>query len=455
MVWKNLVIAIFLFCTVTCIIFFDDIANIAFQRDIAPKWVQIYGEERQLASYYHFVRRHSELGDMDWLKASVKLSQQNPTIAAEIANFYDKQGREELYLFWLNNAAQNGNEKALVELVNYYWQYQQYDKAERLLSIIPDNKALLELAVASALIEGNKNNYLQRINRLSRHYPNAELLNVVSHFSIFEQQLVAAKSCPINIQPIATRLADLSLLLKHIETLASSQISNFVCFEKPLYQPIESLHCFHQESERIQCKINVWQTHSLTDVNYLLVMYPKGGANVNHGIIYIDQKDTTDVLVHELLHTLGFVDEYPLPSNHQRCAQEQKAPFAHNIAVLEDKVYLGERESVREQILQQLPWRERILASTPILKPEGQGWRLGTDKEKQNNIGLFPARTCLGKRQANQENNNKILAFKPLNVRTKLEYFELDTPALYWQLLRNNTHQYLMPSHLVNKQMMQ
>jgi hypothetical protein len=45
---------------------------------------------------------------------------------------------------------------------------------------------------------------------------------------------------------------------------------------------------------------------------HLVIFAKQGKANVHNGIMYLDEQDTYDVLIHELAHFAGFIDEYPL-----------------------------------------------------------------------------------------------------------------------------------------------
>lgn len=450
---KNLIIPVCILLLLGIPFFFTFIANAALERNIAPTWLQTYGAYKQLPAYYQYIRRNYSVESVKWLNATIKLSTNEPELSYEVAEYYRHLERENQYFFWLEQSAKRGFKKAILSLAKYYIAKKQITKADHLLSSSVQHQDILELSIETALMLGDESQYKKRVSALTAIDSRTPLLATLSNFSIFEPLQPTAEQCAINIQPIATELNDLLLLQHRINALSAFPIHDYLCFEQPLYHPLKDLACVHQNTERIQCQVNIWQLHSLTHADYLLVMHPEGGANVDHGIIYVDRADTIDVLVHELMHSVGFVDEYPLPLNHQRCLMAQTEPFAHNVVVLEDKVLRGDRQLLREKVLKQLPWRDYILPTTPILTAVENGWVIGTtNKPLDNNIGLYKARTCDGNRAHHHyHQGTNLQAFKPVKLNTKLEYFELKAPSLYWQLLEKQPTQFLMPNHHVNK----
>jgi len=208
------------------------------------------------------------------------------------------------------------------------------------------------------------------------------------------------------------------------------------------------LSCQHENNEAIRCDETIWMEGLPDepvvdrDIRFLAVLIEKGGANVSSGILYLDSEDTVDVFFHEIAHLLGFVDEYPLAKNHQRCLSVQTKMFAHNIAVL-PRLYQGTRPEVRAEILSQLPWAKYIEASTELVTKTSQGWLLGSNKIKKRNevVGAYIAETC---------SKQNFVAVKPLKQRTALRYFEEKFPALYIQLLEDEKVRFLMPNYQFN-----
>ena len=263
--------------------------------------------------------------------------------------------------------------------------------------------------------------------------------------------------CPMSLQLFATTLADLDKITFLNKQFKQLPLSQFICIKTARYVPLKNLSCTHTESNAIQCDESVW--HSIAndiDSRYIGLLHPRGGANVHLGILYFDRQDSIDILSHEILHLLGFIDEYALPKNHIVCQKGQTKMFSHNIVVI-NNFYTGSRNEVRTKVLEQIPWAKNIKPSTPILsrvsktsqvsnkikvniKSLGR-WQLGTPKLYEEEIGLFNAESCEG---------DRFRSFKPLSKRTQLLYYETLFPKEYFAFLAQRTDQFLMPSFHYN-----
>ncbi len=166
-----------------------------------------------------------------------------------------------------------------------------------------------------------------------------------------------------------------------------------------------------------------------------------------------------EVLAHEISHLLGFIDEYPLAESHTKCNNAQAEPFSNNIVIFES-AKIGNKKSdkkeLRVEILKQIPWRDLIKSTTPILTKFGHHWRIGTPVSYSKEVGLFIAETCDlnvsidNSVKSNSTKPNKAIAYKPLFKRTQLRYFESPFPKEYIKLLTLNKHKYRMPSFHYN-----
>jgi len=149
----------------------------------------------------------------------------------------------------------------------------------------------------------------------------------------------------------------------------------------------------------------------LKDVQFshLVIFTQQGKAFVQNGIMYLDQHDTYDVLVHELAHFAGFVDEYPLSAElAQRVCSSGEAP---------------------NMVFQ-------------YANKKGVDWRYWQHLGQPQTSALNPARTC---------DNHSSQAFKLSHELTFMEYHDVRTiPRSYlvaWQnALRHPL--YLTPAYL-------
>ena len=163
------------------------------------------------------------------------------------------------------------------------------------------------------------------------------------------------------------------------------------------------LHCENVDAHtRIRCDITPLAAN-LKDrqFTHLVIFARQGKANVHNGIMYLDQKDTYDVLIHELAHFAGFVDEYPL-----------SAELAERICGGVDAPNLVFQQAGQSQ-------------------PDMHYWQqLG----QAHNFVLSKAQTC---------NNHATQAFKMSDNLTFMQYHDLrripDTYIAAWQAaLRQN-----------------
>lgn len=384
-----------------------------------------------------------------WLHLAKLHADHSANTAYQLGEYYQHQKQSQLAQLWYKVAIRQQHVAARIALANIYFNRQKYADIKSLLLPIVNNENALALLYKLALHQGDIAFINDNKSRLL-HKGNAQLLAELKQFSVFNSNVVDIKpneylvpnsTCRIDVQLFATNLKGLRHGQQLISAFSGHSLAQYICLQTPRYISAEALKCRSVPSEHISCNASIWHKRKDISARYLGVIVEQGGANVDNGIMYIDQQDTLDVLVHELSHLIGFVDEYPLPSRHQKCQQIQQSPFAHNLVVLPD-YYQGERQAVRSQILSQLPWRSLIKDSTPILSQYKQGWTLATPIQYQGEVGVFSTTTCNGQ--------PKIQAFKPLAQRTKLEYFELAFPSVYIDILALAPAGYLMPSYHFN-----
>lgn len=373
----------------------------------------------------------------------------SPQTAYQLAEYFRAHQQIKRAILWYQVAIRQHHEKSRVALAHIYFEQHQFDKIKPLLLSIVTNDNALALLYKLALHQGDLS-FIEAYKKRLAQSENTALFHELVKFSVFDSnitsKLMAAKitpktSCLVDVQLFATNLAGLQHAEQLMLAFGQNNLAKYICLATPKYIATDALKCQHRPSEQISCNATVWFEQGGISTRYVGVIVERGGANVDNGIMYIDQQDNLDVLIHELSHFIGFVDEYPLPSQHQKCQDVQQTPFAHNLVVLAD-YYQGSRAEVRELILSQVPWRSLIKNSTPILSKHGQGWQLATPREYQNEIGLFTSASC--------NKSAEIQAYKPLMQRTKLEYFELIFPQRYLDIINLAPRDYLMPSYHFN-----
>ena len=425
-----------------------------------------YAVKADLPAAWQLQLKQAAYGSKSWIWLSEKLAAQDAEAGIELARYYHGQGRQRRAIFWYRQGMKLASLTARLGLARLYFDSEQFllaketaseylDPADFGTNSSADQHALLTLAVKAAVALGETEAIRAYLPLLEFSDSGRALLADINRFAVLGAGNLTLReksaSCSASIQLFATRIGHLHYLEQLILGVKSGPLAAFVCFAPVRYRKLEALACrtaevgenrYRAEKRRaIACREAMWrQDAAAIDTRFVGVLLPHGGANVHLGILYLDRQDSLDVFTHELSHLLGFVDEYPLPANHSRCSRPQKAPFAHNLAVLE-QYYRGERHELRRQILAQLPWAAQIRDDTPILQAQGSGWRLGTPPEYSEKVGVFPAASC--ERQQAQ-------AYKPLARRTKLAYYEEAFPDEYLKQLTAGPGAFLMPSFHYN-----
>lgn len=417
-----------------------------------------------------FTWEKSEFHSKHWLRLATKLAKTQGEVAYQLANYY--QSQPERAIFWYKNAIRLKHFAGSIALAQYYFKQEKLNEATDVLATLPIklseklSRAANILKINIAINQGNIVSVEQLINehviQLQSTLTGRLLLMDIEKYQLLAKinpitnsGLMATK-CDNSIQLFATNLNHLKRLERLITEFKAQVLNQAVCFSPVRYLPINALDCNFEQDSAIRCDELNWQPWADTiNTRYIGVMLPKGGANVHLGILYFDAQDSVDVVAHEISHLMGFIDEYPLVAEHVKCRSNQQTIFSQNISVLK-KYYKGEQKAVRSRVMKQIAWAKHIKTTTPILHPadqlkdqlnDQQYWQLGTPNEYQDEVGVFNAQTC---EHISTQDKNSFSAFKPLSQRTKLQYFALDFPPLYSQLILENPRQYIMPSFHYN-----
>lgn len=410
---------------------------------------------------YQYQYQHLPYGSVNWLSNSQKLAREQGDIAAKLAEFYLAEANVEQAIIWYKKAISLNYLPARLSLASLYFSNEDYQQVKRYLInseqlteqatllLVKSLIAIGELAELPALIPQLRRSEQGRVlleklfiyRVISGDMADSDIRALLAARYLLLNRKKDTENCVVSLQLFATTVADLAYAEQLITAFTSHQLQASICLAVPRYIAKIRLKCADKTTQAIRCEESSWrELADDIDSRYIGVILPKGGANVHLGIMYLDRHDTVDVFAHEISHLLGFVDEYPLPPEHEKCSQVQDRPFAHNIVVL-NKSYQGDRNSLRKQLLAQIPWHKYIKASTPIFQANGDTWLLGTPDDFRYDVGVFPADTC---------QSNSFSAFKPLKVTTQLRYFEEGFPTQYADFFTHAPFNYLMPSFHYN-----
>ncbi len=417
-----------------------------------------FARKKQLVSVYRHDIEHQQVGNSLWQTAMLQLAKNDGEIAFELANYFQADGDEATFEFWLNQAAQKNSSKAKIVLAQRYYDQGKITLAAKLLASSALTEKQLTLQTKIAMLQGNTEALLTLQQAFLNNFKASQFFKELKTFHVFDvadntrQHVLAELSeleinesrgekCRNSMQLFATNYQQLKAAENLIKQVQQHPINEFFCFDNPRYIPAKALNCSQDEQIAITCDEELWQQYTNNlDSRYLALLLPVGGANVHLGILYLDAQDTHAVFIHELSHLLGFIDEYPLASTHKACANKSLVSFSNNIAVLDP--HLQENGPIdRKTLLAQIPWAEKIKKSTPIMKLQDGTMVIGTSDDYKNEIGLFKISTC---------DQQGLQAYKPLAKRTALQNFEASFPQEYLAIYRDSYHQFSMPSFHYN-----
>lgn len=386
-----------------------------------PYWLQQVAEAGDAAAYYVLAQREgdeaqhmallSQSANGGFAKAQYELAlltdsalkreqllqraagQHYLPAMISLYQWYLHQGEKDKAAPWLEQAASQDAASALI-LARQQWRQGLHSRARE------------NFTRASAL--GNQ--VAQEYNALiNNHWPAGQAVGwgpaaVAS----------AARQCTMRIQPVVTSLENMRQLIALAEEFhRDRRLSDLpICLLKPLWLADNRLNCDAnwQGQRRLGCDAARLAELPLDDdFTHILVLAPKGKANVHNGIMYLDLTDSYSVFVHELAHFAGFVDEYPLSSElaGQMCHPNLQPP---------NLIYtLSEEE---------LP--------------------LKVDKWRQTGVewSLAKSRTC---------NNHPLQAYKASDKLTFMEYHDQAyIPAVYLTLWKQRLAEkrHLLPAYI-------
>lgn len=405
----------------------------------------------------YIVFNASTPGSLKWLNLAKFLARKDKKIAWQLALYYQQKHLDREQSYWAKHAYKLGATSAIIARAEQLaTSRQHYQQAKRLLQAI-DNEESHILQVNLAVKFADFPHLQTLVSKLISKKEQALLKALFAYQvlpSISDQNISSIKTiprlgCRNGIQFFATNLADLNRLTALISQVQNSDFfSQQFCFKTPKYIAKQTIKCSHQDSERISCDVEplaeLLVDQGLNDeVKYIGILAPKGIANVDNGVVYIDKLDSHLVFEHELLHLTGFIDEYPLHILNSAC--EQNGALASNVVNLKRAIYLSEQDA-RAEILPLLPWNNLIEPNTPISHETPQGFRLGTPIEFSEHVGLFGANTC----NNHQAQGYMSETFKPIFQVTQLQYFEEQLPLAYEKLATLTSGRFDMPSYHYN-----
>ena len=131
----------------------------------------------------------------------------------------------------------------------------------------------------------------------------------------------------------ANKLLNLSTALDSLVARYPNLQGNPYCYTKPIIEPRLLAICQNDNLMRASCDqqalsfiLNQYET-SLSEQKYTIVMVASGLANVRENVMFLSEEAQTNLLLHELAHWSGLVDEYPLRKNQQAIVCQGEIPY--------------------------------------------------------------------------------------------------------------------------------
>lgn len=320
---------------------------------------------------------------------------------------------------WLELAAEQDYLPAIISLYQWLLIEEQPEQAELWLEKAAPRDANSALLLAK--LEWRTGKYKQAKGWLAHARDNGvtaagDYLNWINRY--WQRQgkglAVTREQCVIRLQPVVMSLENMQQMAQLSRSFATDDrlASLPICLLEPIWVKPKQVKCDEnwQSHRRLGCDVRQLSRLPLDDdFSHLMVLAPRGKANVHNGIMYLDQGDSYSVFVHELAHFAGFVDEYPLSSDMAEfvCHPYSQAP---------NLVFVNEAEELPEKL---------------------DGWR-----QTGEEWSMAKARTC---------NNHQMHAYKGSDRLTFMEYHDQQyIPPLYmalWkQRLENRTE--LIPAFI-------
>jgi tetratricopeptide (TPR) repeat protein len=366
-----------------------------------------------------------------WMQKSAEAGYEPAIIS--MAKFIFESEDNSQALIWLKKAAEFDASSAF-KLANLYWKKGKTEKAKTYF----DKAAEQDFGSAKTAL---------RVIKQHKIEPLRSLLNVP----------VQGPNCAQTIQFVATTLVSFIQATSFQEQFEKDKrLADLpLCVLPPIWLQKDSLVCsnnFNNEA-RLGCDLYpLSQLKTPLSFTHMIVFAEQGKANVNNGVMFLDQSDVYSVFVHELAHFAGFVDEYALPDDlaNYHCSKN----IAPNLllsslpqAVLNDQRLLEVKSGVKTPETQvdintnsnenlSLTAKE-VVQSLFMPASRANNWQRALDAHNELQIlestnpvlhHIARSRTC---------KNTQYESFKPTQQMTFLEYHDVpNIPKVYRTLWR-------------------
>jgi hypothetical protein len=424
-------------------------------------WLALAGKMGSSGALYYAAMRSQNSKEIKaWLKTSAELGH-----AQSQFEFALLQTSNDEKIMWMQQSAEAGYEPAIISMAKYIFESDDNSQAIMWLKKAAEFDASSAFKLANLYWKEDKTEsaetYFEKAAKQGFYSAKTALQVIRQHqmeplMSLLSVP-VQGPNCAQTIQFVATTLVSFIQASAFKEQFEKDKrLADLpLCVLPPIWLQKDSLVCsnnFDNEA-RLGCDLYpLSQLKTSLSFTHMIVFAEQGKANVNNGVMFLDQSDTYSVFVHELAHFAGFVDEYALPDDlaNYHCSKN----VAPNLllsplpeAVLKsDDLLNGESEIKPRDTLadsKKSISKDAQLSSPEAIKsrylPLGRAynWQRALDAHNElqvlesNNPVLHHiarSRTC---------NNSDYESFKPTQQMTFLEYHDVpNIPKVYRTLWR-------------------
>jgi hypothetical protein len=426
-------------------------------------WLALAGEMGSSSALYYTAMRSQNTTEIKiWLKTSAKLGHAQSQFEYALLQTSNAEKR-----MWMELSADAGYEPAIISMAKYIFESDDNSEAIMWLKKSAEFDASSAFKLANLYWKADKTQsaeiYFDKAAK--QGFASAKVaLQVIREHQIEPLQSllsvpVQGPNCAQTIQLVATTLVSFIQASAFKEQFEKDKrLADLpLCVLPPIWLQKDSLVCssnFENEA-RLGCDLYpLSQLKTSLTFTHLIIFADQGKANVNNGVMFLDQSDTYSVFVHELAHFAGFVDEYALPDDlaNYHCGKNAAPNLllsASPQAILKSGELLdGESEIKTKNLLaeaKQSTNEEAQLSSTEAIKSRylplarAYNWQKALDTHNELQVlesnkpvlhHISRSRTC---------KNSEYESFKPTQQMTFLEYHDVpNIPKVYRTLWRQS-----------------
>jgi TPR repeat protein len=429
-------------------------------------WLRVAGELGSSgALYYNAMQSKDAKSIRRWLKKSAELG--HPQSQFEYAllqrKFADK-------IKWMTQSAEQGYEPAIISMAKYTFEANNDDEAMRWLSKAAEFDASSAHKVANLYWKKGQKEQAQSFFQTAAEQgydASITMLDILERYSpqaLTSLQDVPPESaeCAQSVQFVANSLVSFAQALSFkAEYEKDARLASLpICLAEPIWLQKNALNCQANFNGQPRLGCDLYPLSKMKTpfgFTHMVVFAEQGKANVNNGVMYLDQSDTYAVFVHELAHFAGFVDEYALPPElaNYHCNKNQAPNLLlgkevviesredeSNGADTADTMEENDEASVEQASV------EKESVTRLVYEPEQRFATWATALEAHNNLQLLESNNPILHRisPSNTCKNTDVKSYKPSHQMTFLEYHDLrNIPRVYrtlWRQVLVNTADY-------------